>query len=258
MTSGITIQRYEKNQIREMEDVVVREYPLTIFLNNNEFITMLCSPEYLEYLVYGFLKSEGIIFKKSDVKALTIDKDKGFAYVELSDSNSLAEALHGKRVMTTGCGKGSTFYKVLDLATMKPVQSELKVHAENILKMAGELNKQSKLFLETGGVHSCCLCDENQILVVREDIGRHNALDKILGEAFVNNTELHHKMMLTSGRISSEMLLKCSKSGIPIIVSRSAPTELAIREASKLNITVIGFARGGRMNIYSHPERVFW
>ncbi len=158
--------------------------------------------------------------------------------------------------MTTGCGKGSTFYNVLDLVHLKPVPKGFFIEPEQVLELSKKLNKESKTFIDTGGVHSCCLCDAKDILIAHEDVGRHNAVDKIVGEALLTEIPLHDKVMITSGRISSEMLLKCAKVQIPIVISRSAPTELAVREALKLDVTIIGFARGTRMNIYSHAERV--
>ena len=115
-----------------------------------------------------------------------------------------------------------------------------------------EFNKSSQLFLDTGGVHSCALCDINKIIIFKEDIGRHNALDKVLGKALLEDIDFRDKIILTSGRISSEILIKTAKRQIPVIVSRSAPTSLSIDIAKKLNITLIGFARGKRMNIYSN------
>jgi len=256
MKKKISIMQIKNGAVNTVDDVVVREYPLTIYLNNKEFITLLCSPDHLEHLVYGFLKSEGIILKPADVKKITINNDKGFAYVDLHKQNDLVEELHGKRIMTTGCGKGSTFYNVLDLMHLKPLKDGFKISVNKVLNQANRLNELSEMFRETGGVHSCCLCSESEILIMREDVGRHNALDKILGEAFVKEINLDDKFMLTSGRISSEMLLKCAKSGISIVVSRSAPTDLAVREAENLNVTIVGFARGQRANVYSAFDRI--
>jgi len=119
-----------------------------------------------------------------------------------------------------------------------------------------DFNKRSELFLNTGGVHSVALGTDEGILLFHEDVGRHNAMDKTIGEASLKNIELFDKTVLTSGRVSSEMLIKAAKGQIPVIVSRSAPTDLAVELANNLGITIIGFARGQRMNIYSNPGRV--
>jgi len=252
----VQLLKVESEKHTIMEDMVIAEYPLTIFLNGDEFITLLCSPNSLEYLVYGFLKSEGIIMKKDDVENVMIDEDKGFAHVTLKNRNPLSEELFGRRTMTTGCAKGVTFYNVTDTIQLRPVQSTFSVSIDDIWTLSKRLNSESELFKLTGGVHSCCLCDSSEILIMKEDVGRHNALDKILGEVLVKGINLSDKMILTSGRVSSEMLIKTAKAGIPIIVSRSAPTALAVKQAQHLNMTLVGFARGTRANIYAGEQRI--
>ena len=252
----VKLIKVESERKYEMEDMVITEYPLTIFLNGDEFITLLCSPNSLEYLVYGFLKSEGIIMNKEDVESVIIDEDKGFANVSLINRNPLSEKLHGRRTMTTGCAKGVTFYNVTDTIQLRPLENTFTVSINTIWKLLKRLNSESELFKRTGGVHSCCLCDYADILIMKEDVGRHNALDKILGETLVKGIDLADKMILTSGRISSEMLIKTAKAGIQVIVSRSAPTALAVRQAQELNMTLVGFARGTRANIYTGEGRI--
>lgn len=252
----INITKIDDENIYQQEDFVIKEYPMTIFLNGEEFITLLCTPSSLDYLTIGFLISEGLIKNKDDIEDMRIDEEKGIAYVELQRKNLLAQKLHGKRTMTTGCGKGTIFYNVIDALKTKKVYNSICVTKEYILEISKELNKMSHLFIKTGGVHSCLLCSKEEGLVFHEDVGRHNAIDKIIGEAFIKNIDLNDKIILTSGRISSEMLLKSAKVGIPIVISRSAATDLAIEIAKNLGITLVGFARGKRMNVYSHEQRI--
>ncbi|WP_176718872.1 formate dehydrogenase accessory sulfurtransferase FdhD [Caloranaerobacter ferrireducens] len=240
----------EKN--RNDTDIIVVEYPFTIFINDEEFVTLLCSPKSLKYLAIGFLHSEGIVNKKEDIANITIDKDNGHAYVYTKNKNILAKKLYGKRTITTGCGKGSIFYNVMDSFKSKSIKRNITVKKENILKLIRIFNKKSELFASTGGVHSCALCQEDKMILFEEDIGRHNALDKILGRALLDDIDLKDKMVLTSGRVSSEILIKIAKRQIPVLISRSAPTSLAVDIARELNITLIGFARGKKMNIYSN------
>lgn len=162
----------------------------------------------------------------------------------------------GKRTMTTGCGKGTTFYNVVDSFNSKQIYSTMRVQGEDLIRIINKFNKSSDIFLSTGGVHSASLSDGKGILLFHEDVGRHNAIDKVIGEAFVKDICLLDKLIITSGRISSEMLIKASKREIPMIVSRSAPTDLAINLGKQLGITIVGFARGKRMNIYSHEQRI--
>ncbi|WP_425449425.1 formate dehydrogenase accessory sulfurtransferase FdhD [Dethiothermospora halolimnae] len=236
--------------IEEKDDVVV-EYPFTIYLNNKEFVTFLCSPKSLKYLAIGFLHSEGIIETKDNINDIKIDEDKGIAYVYTNKESILAEKLNGKRTITTGCGKGTIFYNVIDSFKTKKIDKKISINKENIFSLIKSFNKKSEIFLKTGGVHSCGLCSEDDILIFEEDIGRHNALDKIIGKTVIENIRLDNKMVLTSGRVSSEILIKVAKRGIPVLISRSAPTSLAIEMARELNILLIGFARGKKLNIYS-------
>lgn len=258
VTKEIEITKVWEEKLEEIEDTVVVEYPLTIFINEEEFITLLCSPRALDYLVVGFLASEGIIKDKKQIKSLQIDSEKGHAYIELTNFSSFSDKLFGKRTVTTGCGKGTVFYNVLDSLAANINEDTLTITAEGVLKLIREFNQSSDTFKDTGGVHSCSLCDANGMLIFQEDIGRHNALDKIIGEAQYKNIVLKDKILLTSGRISSEMIIKASKHNIPIIISRSAATELSINIAKELNITLIGFARGKRMNIYNGKNRVLF
>ena len=198
------------------------------------------------------MHSEGLIKKKEDVTKVRVDSEKGIAYVYTKNQSSLSKNLHGKRTITTGCGKGTVFYNVVDSFRSKKIENNVKIDTKKITDIVRVFNKKSKLFLKTGGVHSCALSDGEDILIFEEDIGRHNALDKIIGKVFMEDIDVSDKMILTSGRISSEVLIKMAKVGIPIIVSRSAPTNLTLEIAKELNITVIGFVRGDKMNMYSN------
>ena len=255
-TEVIEIIHYSRGDRQVKEDQVIVEFPVTIYLNGEEFITLLCSPKNLDYLAVGFLISEGFIQKKEDLKSLDYDEEKGQMHVGLKQMSALKQKLYGKRTVTTGCGKGTIFYHVLDSMGTKKIEVESQFSPKGILQRSKELNQLSGLFKETGGVHFCGLCTENAVIIFHEDIGRHNAVDKIVGEAFMNDVSLEDKMLITSGRITSEMLIKAGKINIPVVISRSAPTKLSVELAKDLNITLIGFARGERLNIYHGEERI--
>lgn len=250
-TINTEILKVKGENVKSEQDILIVEYPFTVFLNGQEIITMLCSPAQLKELSIGFLFSEGFIEDIEDLLSVDIDEQKGISYVEIKNKSVLIEKLQGKRTITSGCGKGTLFYNVLDSFKSKKIETPLEIEIDKIKSLISDFNHKSELFLSTGGVHSASLCTEDDILFFAEDIGRHNALDKIIGKAIIENIDLKDKLVITSGRISSEMLIKVAKRGIPLIISRSAPTSLSIELARELNIAVVGFARGEKMNIYS-------
>lgn len=241
---------------QQVEDTLVLESPLTIFLNDEELVTLLCTPEDIKFLAVGFLAAEGLLAGKDDIAKIVTDEDKGVVWVETVKNREMARDMVFKRLITSACGKGTTFYNVVDASACQPVSSDVTITADQALHLAEEMQRHSLLYKDTGGVHNAALADSGKILIFGEDIGRHNAIDKIYGRCILEGIPIHDKIILTTGRISSEILLKVVKNQIPVIISRSAPTTLAVNLARKLGITVVGFARGKRMNIYSHEERI--
>ena len=238
-----------------LQDVMVREVPLTIYLNGQEFVTLLCTPELMDMLAVGFLRSEGLIGSFTDISSLRLDGEQGFVFVE-TRGGKLAEKLYGKRTITSGCGKGTVFFSVLDSLQSEPVISGLKVAANEVTALMRQLQEKAELFRLTGGLHSAALCNRREVVSFCEDIGRHNAVDKIAGLCLKGDIALADKILVVSGRISSEIMVKSAKLGIPVLVSRSAPTSLSVELAEKLGITLVGFARGKRFNIYSRKDRI--
>lgn len=254
--ASVPIVKISKGERVETPDQVVKEYCLTIYLNDTELVTLLCTPQKLDYLTVGFLASEGLLEKPSDLTSLRLDQEKGIVYVKSEAVSSLASTFFEKRTITSGCGKGTIFYNVIDSLKAQKIESAMKIESAQVLELMKELHKRAELFQLTGGVHSCALASVEALQIVTEDVGRHNAIDKIFGECLMKDIPLSDKIILSSGRISSEIVLKVAKRGVPFIVSRAAPTTLAIQVAEELGITLIGFVRGSRMNIYAHTERV--
>jgi FdhD protein len=248
--------KYDKQSLHAFEDEIVTEFPLTIHLNGEEFATMVCTPTDMQDLVIGFLGSEGIIRTFSEIESMSIDKDRGFAYIELKNKKLLNKDMVSKRFIGSCCGKSRQFYFLNDVKTAKTIMSRTQVSAEQCISLMNHLQQGSFEFQKTGGLHNAALCDANKIIVSRADIGRHNALDKIYGYTIQNPSKMTDKIIAFSGRISSEVLLKVSKIGVGILVSKSAPSDLALQLADELGITAIGFVRGEKMNIYTHPERI--
>jgi FdhD protein len=233
-----------------------REFPLTIMLNGEQLVTVLCSPGELPALTVGFLFSEGFIRTKEEVTGLTLDDERGIVRIRTAGDKTADEKLFAKRVLTTGCGRGMAFYSYADLDRKKKVLSDLRVTPEAVLSLSRRFQGASDLYRQTHGVHSAALCDPENILVFAEDIGRHNAVDKVLGRCLLEGITVADRILITSGRISSEILFKTAGSGIPVLVSKSAPTDMGVDLARELSVTLIGFVRGGGMNVYAGQERI--
>ncbi|OEF97179.1 hypothetical protein BHF68_05020 [Desulfuribacillus alkaliarsenatis] len=238
------------------DDQLAVEYPVTIFFNDQELVTLLCTPTYLEELAIGFLNSEGMIRSYDDIASVELDSEKGLIYVKTKKKKALTEKLFAKRTITSGCGKGTIFYNVLDSMRANKIERPLDITSEQVTSLMTELQQNSMMFKETGGNHASSLCDPTGMVVYHEDIGRHNAVDKIVGHCVKHNINIENKVLVTSGRVSSEILLKVAKLDIPMIISKSAPTTLSVRLARELGLTLVGFVRGRRFNIYANGWRL--
>lgn len=255
-TEKISILKFIGESSNREEDVVAREVPLTIILNDKELVTLLCSPKDLNYLAIGFLSSEGFIENRDEISKVIIDDIRGVARVWTLDDKAINDDIIFKRLITSGCGGGTSFYKASDVEHQVKIESGLEISAGEIMALVKEFQRRSLLYRRTGGVHSAALCEAGKILVFNEDIGRHNAIDKIFGECVLKEIATQDRVVVTSGRISSEILLKVAKRQIPIIVSKSAPTDLGVKMADDLGITLLGFVRGKRINAYTNDWRI--
>ncbi|MDT8394959.1 MAG: formate dehydrogenase accessory sulfurtransferase FdhD [bacterium] len=250
------VVQIDGNNAEVTQRSVVRELPLTITINGKEFITLLTTGDANRELTVGFLLSEGFLKKKEDLVDIRVDDEAGSVEVTLAGDVQMMEKLWNKRVVTSGCGKGATFYHVLDSLQASPVTSDLAVTPDEIHYLMKELHRRSELYRGTGGVHNSCLADREGILVFRDDIGRHNAVDKIRGVCFLEGIDLADKILVTTGRMSSEIVIKVAKMGVPILVSRSAPTSLALDLAQRSGLTLVGYVRGEKMTVYTGKERI--
>ena len=249
------IMRFTQEGKSSVEYEVARELPVTIILNDQELVTLLCSPTNLKYLAVGFLSSEGLLEGKDEIKNITVDDERGVVRLETTEAKEFAEDVLFKRVISTGCGRGASFYSAADAVSQK-VESQMKISADEVFALVNKFQHGSQLYLATHGVHSAALCDKKSILVFSEDVGRHNAIDKIFGKCLLEDVPTHDQIIITSGRISSEILHKVAKKSIPIIISISAPTNLGVRLADNLGITLISGVRGKKMNVYTGGWRI--
>ena len=227
---------------------VPSEMELTIYVNQQELVTILCTPIKLNYLVLGFLYGEGIISSLGDVVMMRVCEDDSLADVRLSNPEY---KLPAQRTLTSGCGGGAVFK-----TNGQRVDSGLVATPAEVLSLMKQLQEKVELYRLSGGVHTSALSDTGNLLVVAEDIGRHNTLDKIQGECLMRGISTRDRLLLTTGRVSSEMLLKAAKMQVPVVVSRHSPTGSAVSLALDLGITLVGHARGRRLLVYSHPERL--
>lgn len=240
------ILQFKNGEASSAEDTIVTELPVTIKINGEEFVTMVCSPEYIEDMVVGYLASEGIIRNYKDIKDIWVQEDGSYVHVTTDRLNPLFRNLQNKRYITSCCGMSRQgFVFASDALTAKSMNDvRVKVTPQDCFRLMREMQSGAGVFQETGGVHNAALCDVNGIVLSRMDIGRHNALDKIYGYCLRNNIFIGNKIIVFSGRISSEILLKVAKIGCEIVLSKSAPTEFALQSAEELGITTVGFIRG--------------
>lgn len=250
---AVDIKRYKSGISEMIKDIVIVEKLLHIYVNGKHFAALMYSPGDEENLVVGYLFCQGVITEIGDVKQMKF-RDENIVMVVIGKEASLK---YGEiMAATAGCGGGSIRVSLLEKENIAAVESSYSVANEKISENMKSFNGESALFKETGGVHSCALYFEEKRLIIKEDIGRHNAFDKVIGEALQIGINFEDKLMYTTGRVSSDIMIKAVRGGIPVLVSHSAPTDSAIKLAVAANIALVGFVRGDRMNVYSGFERV--
>ncbi|MEW6522294.1 MAG: formate dehydrogenase accessory sulfurtransferase FdhD [Bacillota bacterium] len=238
--------------VEEIEDLVVAEYDLAIQWHGRRLATLVCTPQHLEELVAGFLLTAGFIDRLEQVDRMTISEEVGVADVETTDPDP------GKVVRTeatwTGCGGRPAPL----MAGPARVSHGGTVARTRLLELARRLQVECPVFRTTGGTHVAAAARpaKEGFQVLREDIGRHNAVDKVAGYALFQGQVGSYDVLAVSGRVSSDMLIKASRLAVPVVLSRSAPTERAVSMAKEAGITLVGFCRGERFNVYTHPYRI--
>ncbi len=250
------ILKVSGSTVEGVVDSVASELPITLKVNNETLVTLLCTPAELEELAVGFLLSEGILRSRSSIKKIEVDERELAVRIELSDMPDDFGKIFEKRTISSGCGKGITFTGYRTVAERRIEASADVITLDEIRGLLNAFRNISTLYLETGGVHSAALSDGREILFFSEDIGRHNAVDKLIGKAFLRSISVENKILITSGRVTSEIVTKAGRNRFPVLISRAAPSCMAISYAEDVGITLIGFARGDRMNIYTWPNRI--
>ena len=234
-----------------IEGDVVVESQTCISVNGEELATFMCSPHDLEQMALGFLYNEGLIEALDDVRTLHLSSNRTCVDVWLHD---LEVELPVRAIITAGCGGGVTFDDLS--ARHEPLRSDLTVAPEQLADLMRQVHLGAELYQRARGIHTAALADDDRLLIQVEDIGRHNCLDRLAGAALQRGLPTTERILLSSGRISSEMLNKARRLQTPIVCSRTSPTSLSVALAEAWGITVVGYLRQQRMRIYTHPERL--
>jgi FdhD protein len=243
---------------KKTTDFVAEEKPLHLFVNNTFWATILCSPSNLEEMAVGHLLSEGVLKSTSEIDEVILKEAENSCYVKLKPEVKVEDRiklsrLHA-RVVTSACGSGSPYQYARKPAKVK---SKLTVKAEVLFNSVNQLNFKAELFRKTGGVHAAAIYKaDGSLVAMAEDVGRHNAVDKVIGMAALHQTDFGECFLALSGRLSGDVVFKAAKVGLPIVASLAAALSSGIEMAEQGNLTLAGFVRGRRMNIYVAPERI--
>ncbi|MFK7901724.1 MAG: formate dehydrogenase accessory sulfurtransferase FdhD [Nitratireductor sp.] len=234
---------------------VVNERPITLFLNSQEIVTMMTIGDQPDLLAIGYLLNQNMLSKSDTITAVDYDEDLGVVVVRTNSKTNFEEKMK-KKVRTSGCAQGTIFGDVIDAFEDIDLKSNSKLKTSWLYELTKKINTQPSLYLKAGAIHGCVLCHQDTPLAYMEDVGRHNAVDKIAGWMFKNNISSEDKIFYTTGRLTSEMVIKTVMMGIPILVSRSGFTAWGVELAKKANLTLIGRARGKRFIALSGQERL--
>jgi len=247
------IFRYEKGNLQKVKDSIASEVSVRLVLQCEVIGTLTCTPSNLMELAVGYLITSGLVDDGNRLIHLDFVESESKFDVTLQNNNILNQKEYSV-VKPLGCASGDILFIRAENKSLK--MPHTSIEANRIGELMRQFNKSSQLFSTTGGVHSCALANSNEIIVCRDDVGRHNAVDKVIGALYLQDINYNGLVLLTTGRVSSEIVLKAINARLSMIVSRSAPTLRAIELAEQYDLTLIGFARGGNFNLYCCPEKV--
>jgi FdhD protein len=244
------------------EDMVAEESPLHIFLNQTHYATILCLPNQLKELAVGYLLSEGIIRTISEIQEITVNKQ-GKCQVRLKPEINLEKRISiaqpFARVVLSSCGSADYWplSKLIDKLDLSKLHASFRVKAKVVSEAVRGLTSLAEVFRRTGGVHVAALyTSEGKVITYAEDVGRHNAIDNVIGTVALKNLSFSDKFLASSGRLTGDVVLKAARVGIPVLASLSAAVSSGVEAAQRTGLTLIGFVRGTRMNVFTHPERI--
>ncbi|MBU2582139.1 MAG: formate dehydrogenase accessory sulfurtransferase FdhD [Alphaproteobacteria bacterium] len=240
---------------REVDTEVVTEQALTLFLNGREIVTMMTIGDHPDLLAVGFLLNQGMLKADDEITKIDYAEDIATIVVRTARETNYEEKLK-KKVQTSGCAQGTVFGDLIEELEGIKLSTEARLKTSWLYQLTKKINTEPSLYLKAGAIHGCVLCQEDRPLIYMEDVGRHNAIDKIAGYMFMNGIAPDDKIFYTTGRLTSEMVIKCVKMRIPILVSRSGFTAWGVDLARQAGLTLIGRARGKRFVCLSGVERV--
>lgn len=251
------IRRYRgSGEQTALNDPVVREQRIELVLNDVVLLAMLALPRDVEALATGFLVSEGLWRDGARLPEVEFDARAGLVRCVGQFDEDAVESIHRRWTFGTGCGGGGTARSESRLADCRPIQSRRSIGVSRLTALGREFGRRGVLYRLTGGVHACGIADPDRLRLFAEDVGRHNAFDKVVGMALLEGMDLSDKIALTTGRLSAEIVGKAIAHGTPILASSSAPSAMGVQWAERFDLTLVGFLRGGRMNVYTGYQRV--
>ena len=235
---------------------MVKERRIELVLNGTPLLAMLALPREVEALVLGFLVSEGLWLERTRLPELHYDLEAGRVECTGRFDDDAVESIHKRWTFGTGCGGGGTGRDPSRLAQCRPVGGDFNLHVDELTELGRTFARQGTLYRDTGGVHACGIADRTRVLLFAEDVGRHNAFDKVAGMALMRGLDLADKVALTTGRLSAEIVGKAIAHRIPILASSSAPTAMGLDWSRRFGLTLVGFLRGKRLNVYTGYQRI--
>lgn len=238
-----------------IETDVVSERPLTLYLNRQEIVTMMTIGDHPDYLAVGYLLNQNMLHLDDEIIDIDHDEELGVVVVRTTRETDYEEKLK-KKVQTSGCAQGTVFGDLLEKLDDITLSSERHLRTSWLPELTRKINGIPSLYLKAGAIHGCVLCQENRPLLYMEDVGRHNAVDKVAGYMFLHGVPSADKIFYTTGRLTSEMVIKTVQMGIPILVSRSGFTAWGVDLARQANLTLIGRCRGSRFMALAGQERI--
>lgn len=236
---------------------VVQERALTLFINSQEVVTTMTIGDHPKLLAIGYLSNQAMLSENDTITDVEYDDDLGVVIVRTEIETNFEEKLK-KKIRTSGCAQGTVFGDVIENFEKVQLPANAVLKTSWLYSLTKAINTTPSLYLEAGAIHGCVLCQEDRPLVYMEDVGRHNAVDKIAGWMFMNKTDPSNKIFYTTGRLTSEMVIKTVMMGIPVLVSRSGFTAAGVELARQVGLTLIGRARGKRFVALSGPERIIF